>query len=350
MPGLPAQEQLEGRVGGLVLVAAVLALLDPLDGPLGRVRVEVDARALGAALHRAPAGELRDQDVAAVADEPGLDVLERPGVGLNAGRVHPALVGEGVAADVRPVRVGLQVAELVDEMGGLGEPPQTVVRDALVAHLELERGKDRDEVRVAGALAVAVHRALDQPGPGVHGGERVGDAALGVVVGVDPDLHPVPQRIDHRGGRLRDLGRQARAVRVAEGDVLGAGRHGGAQALERVPGVVAPARRRSARRRRRPACRCPRRKQTESAIIAEVLVARDLGDLLEVEAPRLADQGADRREARPPARASAASSSAATPRRRVMPKAQTSAGSSSTFASSSKSSASFGFEPGSRPR
>jgi hypothetical protein len=167
-------------------------------------------------------------------------VLEGAHVGLHPRHVHAGLVGEGVSADVGPIGVGRQVAELVEEMGGLGQAPQAIRRHAVVAHLQLERRKDRDQVRVAAPLAVAVHRPLHQARPGFHRGERVGHRALGVVVGVDTDLCPIPQRLDHSGGRLRHLGRQAGAVGVAEGDVLGAGRDRRPQAVERVAGILTP--------------------------------------------------------------------------------------------------------------
>ena len=53
------------------------------------------------------------------------------------------------------------------------------------AHLQLQVGDDRDQVGVAGALADAVDRALHLRGAGFDGGQRVGDRAAGVVVGVD---------------------------------------------------------------------------------------------------------------------------------------------------------------------
>ena len=118
---------------------------------------------------------------------------------------------------------------------------QLLAGHALVAELQLQGRQDRDQVGVAGALAVAVDRALHEPGAGADRGERVGDAAAGVVVGVDADPSPCAVLGDDRCGRLGDLVRQARAVGVAERQVLGPGLGGRAQALERVAGVVAPA-------------------------------------------------------------------------------------------------------------
>ena len=100
----------------------------------------------------------------------------------------PALVGEGVAADVGLVGVRSQVAELVDEVGGLGQARELRGRDHFEAHLQLQCRQDRDEVGVAAALAVAVDRALYKTGALAYRRQRVGDAALGVVVDMDADL------------------------------------------------------------------------------------------------------------------------------------------------------------------
>ncbi len=134
-------------------------------------------------------GELGDQDVPPVADETWIQVLECSGVGLDARDMEAALVGEGVPADVGLVGIGRDVQELVDEVGRLGEEAHPLGPDDVVAELQLQGAEDRDEVRVAAALAVAVHRALDERRAGVDGCERVGDPALEVVVGVDPDRY-----------------------------------------------------------------------------------------------------------------------------------------------------------------
>ncbi len=64
---------------------------------------------------------------------------------------------------------------------------------AVEPELELERRGDRDQVGVAAALAVAVHRALDQTRPGLDGEQRVGGPAAGVVMGVDTDRRSRPE-------------------------------------------------------------------------------------------------------------------------------------------------------------
>ena len=162
-----------------------------------------------------------------------------------------------------------------------------------MAELELEAGHDAGQVGVAAALAVAVHRALDEHGALGHRRERVGHAALGVVVGVDAD-----RRVDggddvaHRGG---DVGRQRRAVGVAQRDVLGAGGGRRLQARDRVLAVVAPAVEEVLGVVDH-ALALGDEEGHRLADHGQVLVAADLDDLLEVQAPGLADERADRRE------------------------------------------------------
>ena len=147
-------------------------------------------------------------------------------------------------------------------------------------------------------------------------------------------------------GRLGDLGRQRRAVGVAEHDGLRARAGRRAQAVAARSRVVARSRRRSARRRRRRACPRPTRKPTDSAIMRQVLLAIDAHDLLEVQRPRLADDrarrarssrrgSAGRRRRRPRCRAAASCRTRRSPRAR-----------SARCASSSKSSSSFGLDAG----
>ena len=295
--------------------------------------------------HRVAPGELGDEQLARVADQPGLDVLEGRAVGAHAGHVQAALVREGVAPDVGLGPVGRAVEQLVDEVRGLGQARQLLVGQHATAHLELEVGDDRDEVGVAGALADPVHRALDLARADLDGGQRVGHAALGVVVAVDGDAHPVAHGGEHRRGRLDHLGRQRRAVGVAQGDRLGAGAGGRAQAVAARSRGRRGSRRRSARRRRRPACPPATRKATDSAIMARfssrstrTTFSRCSPQVLPTIVHTGAKQSASTR--RP------SSSAAATPRRRVMPKAAMSACSKRSWASSSKSSSSLGFDDG----
>ena len=81
------------------------------------------------------AGHLADQDLAAVADALGRDVLVGAGVLLHRVDVHAALVGEGAAADVglaghevqvgRFVDVPADVGEVLERVAGAGSPGRT---------------------------------------------------------------------------------------------------------------------------------------------------------------------------------------------------------------------------------
>ena len=84
------------------------------------------------------------------------------GSALTPATCMPALVREGVLAHVGLVRIRLQVEHLRDQVRRLGQPLQR--RQARVAQLELQVRDDRDQVRVAAALAVAVHGPLDHHG------------------------------------------------------------------------------------------------------------------------------------------------------------------------------------------
>ena len=215
-------------------------------------------------------------------------------VGGDAGDVHAALMGERVAPDVGLVGVRADVEDLVDEVRGLGQPRELLVGEAAQAELQLQVGDDRDEVRVAGPLAAAVDRPLHLPGADLDRRQRVGDRALGVVVAVDPEPHAVADRGQRVARRRRHLRGQRRAVRVAQRHGLGARLGGGtntaqrvlrlgAVAVEEVLGVVDDALVLRAQERDR------------LGDHAQVLLAVDLDDLLEMQRPGLADERADRR-------------------------------------------------------
>src|SRR5262249_57277479 len=93
--------------------------------------------------------------------------------------------------------------------------------DAHPSLLQLERGDERDQVRVAAPLAEPVRRALHLHAPPLERLERVRDRQLGVVVTVDAEA-------GSRDGTLRrvdgptDLRRQRPAPRVAEAHERGA--------------------------------------------------------------------------------------------------------------------------------
>ena len=177
-------------------------------------------------------------------------------------------MGEGVAADVGLGAVGRAVEQLVDEVRGLGEVRELLVGQHAAAHLQLQVGDDRDEVGVAGALPHPVHRALDLARADLDGGQRVGHAALGVVVAVDGHADAVADGRDH--------GRRSPRRPAAAATSRWCRRGRPSRRPRRPPRAGSPARsprrrgsrRRSARRRRRRACPPRRRKATDSAIMA----------------------------------------------------------------------------------
>ena len=142
------------------------------------------------------------------------------------------LVREREPARVGLVRVGREVRDLRHVMRELGEvldrPRGQGIGDA---HLQHEVRGDRHEVGVAGALAVAVDRALHLVHARVDGDQGVGDRTSGVVVHVDPE------RRRGLGAHLcddaGDVERQHPTVRVAQHQPLGAGLFGSGKHLHR---------------------------------------------------------------------------------------------------------------------
>ena len=182
--------------------------------------------------------------------------------GMQAG-----LVGEGAGADVGGVPVGNAIEPLVHRARDLGQTAQPRLRHAgRIAQLEHQRRDQGDQIGVAAALAEAVQRALHLACAGAHGGERVGDRVLGVVVGVDAE----PVRRDRCRDPLDDCPRSRAAggrhwCRTARSSgrhrVL---RHRGRRA--RTPDRPG-SRRRSARRRTAPRARAGTAAATLSSIM-----------------------------------------------------------------------------------
>jgi len=83
------------------VVAGVFTLFHLLDDFAGGGIVHLDPEFLGEAEDRTLAGQFADHDLAFVADEGRVEMLEGPRVGLDAGDMQAALVGERVAANVR---------------------------------------------------------------------------------------------------------------------------------------------------------------------------------------------------------------------------------------------------------
>ena len=162
-------------------------------------------------------------------------------------------------------RSGADVGDLGDRAAELRERRQVAAagRDELGRRLEREVGEDRDHVRVAAPLAVAVDRGLDVADAGLDRRDRVRDRELGVVVGVDApdDVRRAGVALERAADVAQDphqLVGQRAAVRVAQDERPGAGLARGPQrgrARSRGPPC---SRRRSAPRRTRPRGRDPR--------------------------------------------------------------------------------------------
>ena len=172
-----------------------------------------------------------------------VDVLEGAGVGGDPGDVHPAPCGRRRCGRRRARRGRRRRCRA---RRGSGRSAVSVAScsgaDHVEAHLQLQRRQDRGEVGVAAALAVAVDGALDQPRPGFDRGQRVGDARTRRRCGCGCRARPAPRAASTTAAvAAATKSRQAAAVGVAEGDVLGAAVDRRPQALERVAGVVAVA-------------------------------------------------------------------------------------------------------------
>ena len=224
-------------------------------------------------------------------------MFERRRIGVDAGHVHSALVGEGIAPHVGLVGVGDEIKELVEEVCGSGQGRQLLARDALVAKLELKIGDDRHEVGVATTLAIAVHRPLHVRGAGRDRRQGVGDAASRVVVAVDPEPDAgCRQLADDRGHRDRDAIGKGAAVGVAARHRFGTGLRGHTQAGKRILVVVGKAVEEVLRVVDDPLARSDQERDRVGDH-PQVLLTIDLDHLLQVQRPALADERADGREA-----------------------------------------------------
>ena len=124
--------------------------------------VELDAELLRLHRHAGPAAEVGHQHAGVVADRLAVDVLVGGAAGPAQRRgVQPALVGERRRADVRVGGVRRQVHQLGHVVAHRGEPLEAALgQAAAMPILSVRSGMHGHEVGVAGALAVAVDRAL----------------------------------------------------------------------------------------------------------------------------------------------------------------------------------------------
>src|SRR5258708_14149568 len=97
----PAHQQLEGRIGGFVRIAAVLELLEVLDQPPGLrvVAVELETELARLGQHVAATRQLRDEHPGLVSHDRRVDVLVRVLVAQHASDALAPLVGESAITD-----------------------------------------------------------------------------------------------------------------------------------------------------------------------------------------------------------------------------------------------------------
>src|SRR5207237_1450343 len=118
----------------------------------------------------------------------------------------------------RGVRVGIQVGDGRHEVRHLGQAPQPVGREDVVAELELQRGDERNEIQVAAALAVAVDGSLHMAAPGAHRRQGVRHGQAAVVVGVNAEGSAEPGA-DVPYALLYDIG-ELPAVAIAQDEAV----------------------------------------------------------------------------------------------------------------------------------
>ena len=120
----------------------------------------------------------------------------------------------------------------------LGQPFQATLGQCRHTHLQREVDDDGHEIAVTDSLAVAVDRALHLGRTRAHRGQRVGDAAAGVIVQVDADGSAAEVVVDLRDDAL-DVERQRTAIGVAEHETVDAGHDRTFEHAQRELGIVA---------------------------------------------------------------------------------------------------------------
>src|SRR5438552_3300888 len=176
-------EELEGRLGALEGEALRLEVLQLAQqrGHRRLVRLEVEAEAGGLVEEVRAPGQVRDQHALAVADQVRVDVLVGGRVLLHRGHVQPALVREGALPDEGLALVGLQVGELVDQVGDLRELLQLRGADAVMPVLQLQHRDDRQVLRQRDAQVLAHVEVPGLADDGDHwglGGETEAEVAV----------------------------------------------------------------------------------------------------------------------------------------------------------------------------
>ena len=236
------QQDLEGALGHVELVALLLQALDLVDDFLAvkAVCAQIQPQLAGLVGHVAFAGKIRNQHTPLVADFFGRHVLVGAG-GLHDGAdVDPALVGECAFAHEGAAVEGRHVGGFAHEAGELAYFFQVGGAHAGDVELGAQDRHDGCQVRVAAALTVAVDRAVDHDRPGPDRGDAVGHCQPAVVVGVNPQPGrgaggPLPGQVLLKRGDCRfDFKGQAAAVGVTEHDKGRAGMAGGGYRLQGI--------------------------------------------------------------------------------------------------------------------
>ena len=163
-----------------------------------------------------------------------------------------------------------------------------------MAPLQLQAGDDREQVGVAAALAVAVRGALHVQRAAGHGHHGVGHRARRVVVEVHADPHAGRDPRRHLGDHPGRVVGQRAAVGVAQRERVGARRDRGVEHGLRVAGVGAVAVEEVLGVEHDPA---PGGRHVRHRVghHGQVLFPGRAQRLVDVQRPRLADQGHDRR-------------------------------------------------------
>ena len=210
LPEVLAHEKTERRVGGLVLVATELPLLEFVDQPFHFRPLLVELESEFARLQReaGASGHVGDEHARAVADEGRVDVLVAARHLLRRIGVQAALVRERRVPDERRLRVRPQVRKLIEKQRKIAQLAEMGRAVGGASHLEQEVGEDGRQIGVADPLAVTVGGALHQGGAGGDARQRQSHAETAVVVAVHPDLvgaklvyrprHDVLELVDHR--------------------------------------------------------------------------------------------------------------------------------------------------------
>ena len=168
-PDRLADDQVETRLGRLVLEALVLTLLNRVENLLEH-RAVGDLIRSHLARHAADAAQFADQHPSAVAHQFRVEVLVTAGDTLDRVNVHPALVGERSGPDERLTLARLNVGHLGNVAAELGQHRQAGFAQALTAHLQSEVRDDAGEIGIAAPFAQAVDRALNLHRPSDHAG------------------------------------------------------------------------------------------------------------------------------------------------------------------------------------